>query len=277
MLEHFVRCQRLVNSIPVRLKPFRVNVFTVFVRPGKFVTRVAHHSHEYSVTGAEIYKLRIAFEKKVMTALIRQLPFVFFFRQNFRPECRNWMPFYWQKFRQSTRYTYRFETVPERHTLEQGLKNTLRSDLKKAAEACHFFRDDDAWELVFELNRRSFERKNLRSPYSKAIFERLHRALQARAHAAVFIARDKAGGMPSAGVYLIFDEKEACLLLSGTSPAFKAQGAVYGLIREALLFAAERGLAFDFEGSMNEKIEHAFRSFGGCLTPYFRVGKERFF
>lgn len=157
--------------------------------------------------------------------------------------------------------------------LEKGLKNTLRSDLKKAADACDFVRDDNSWELVLALNRRSFERKKLRSPYDEAIFGRLHRALQERRQSAVFLARDKASGAPSAAVYLVFDEQEACLLLSGTAPEYKHQGAVYVLIFEALRFASERGLRFDFEGSMDEKIEHAFRSFGARLTPYFQVGK----
>jgi len=216
---------------------------------------------------------RLSFEKKVLTELIRQLPRTVFFKQNFRPEITNWLPFYWAGFQQTTRYTYIFEATNDLEQITAGFKNTLRSDLKKAEEWTETRRDDKAWKTVFELNKRSFQRKNLASPYAFAAFKNLHETLQQRSQSACFIANDKTSGRPSAGLYLVFDARQAAVLLTGTDPDFKNQGAVYSLFMEAIRFCSERSLSLDFEGSMDEQIEHSFRAFGARLVPYFQVWK----
>ncbi len=215
---------------------------------------------------------RLSFEKKVLGELIAQLPRRAFFKQNFRPEITNWLPFYWKNFKQTTRYTYRFDTINDLEEITAGFKNTLRSDLKKAAQWTETIRDDAQWATVFALNQRSFQRKKLRQPYHIEAFQRLHTALNQRNQSASFIARDKASGQPSAGLYLVFDQKEAAVLLTGTEPNFKNQCAVYSLFMEAIRFCAERSLSLDFEGSMDENIERSFRAFGAPLVPYFQIG-----
>ncbi len=214
---------------------------------------------------------RLSFEKKVMADLIRQLPRTVFFKQNFRPEITNWLPFHWEGFRQTTRYTYIFEKLNDLEKITAGFKNTLRSDLKKAAQCTELRRDDGAWSMVFELNKRSFQRKDRRQPYSLETFKNLHLALNQRNQSASFIAYDKASGKPSAGFYLVFDERQAAVLLTGTEPAFKSQCAIYGLFMEAIRFCAERALSLDFEGSMDKQIEQSFRAFGARLVPYFQI------
>ncbi|MBC7778444.1 MAG: GNAT family N-acetyltransferase [Phycisphaerae bacterium] len=214
---------------------------------------------------------RLSFEKKIMAELIRQLPRTVFLKLNFRPEITNWLPFYWEGFRQTTRYTYIFEETNDLEKITAGFKNTLRSDLKKADQWTEMRRDDKAWETVFALNKLSFQRKNRRHPYASEVFKNLHEALQQRNQSACFVAFDKASGRPSAGLYLAFDQRQAAVLMTGTAPEFKSQCAVYGLFLEALRFCAEHALSLDFEGSMDENIEHAFRAFGARLVPYFQI------
>lgn len=218
---------------------------------------------------------RLAFEKRVMTDLIRQLPAFVFFKQNFRPEIKNWLPFYWKGFRQTTRYTYIFDAINDLEKITEGFKNTLRSDLKKAEKLVQIRREDDSWEMVLELNKQSFQRKKLHPPNYAAQFKKLHMDLNHRKQSACFIAYDLVSGRPSAGLYLIFDTQQAAILLTGTEPAFKNQCAIYILILEALVFSAKHHLSLDFEGSMDEQIEHAFRAFGAELTPYFQVSKMK--
>ena len=214
---------------------------------------------------------RLSFEKKVMTELIQQLPRTFFFKQNFRPEIQNWLPFYWQGFRQTTRYTYQFQSPINLEKITAGFKHTLRTDLKKAEKQTEIRRDDQAWAQVFDLNRRSFQRKNLRQPYQQKTFKNLHDALQLRQQSACFLAYDRLSGQPSAGLYLVFDTQQAAILMTGTAPEFKGQCGVYGLIWEAIRFCAEHALQLDFEGSMDEKIEYSFRAFGAELQPYSQI------
>ncbi len=216
---------------------------------------------------------RLSFEKKVMAELIRQLPRTVFFKQNFRPEITNWLPFYWAGFRQTTRYTYIFGELNDLEKITTGFKDTLRSDLKKAELCTELRRDDEAWPTVFALNKRSFQSKGRRQPYPLAAFKNLHFALNQRNQSACFVAYDKTSGKPSAGLYLVFDERQAAVLLTGTEPAFKSQCAIYSLFMEAIRFCSERELSLDFEGSMDKNIEHTFRAFGARLVPYFQVWK----
>ena len=214
---------------------------------------------------------RPSFEKKVMADLIRQLPKTVFFKQNFRPEVTNWLPFYWEGFRQTTRYTYVFDPIANLEEITASFKNTLRSDLKKAALWTEIRRNDAAWATVFALNKLSFKRKKMNQPYTLKHFQALHKALSLRNQSACFVAYDRASGQPSAGLYLIFDQRQASVLLTGTDPAFKFQCGVYALLMESLRFCAQSGIGLDFEGSMDKGIEFAFRAFNAKQTPYFQV------
>jgi len=58
----------------------------------------------------------------------------------------------------------------------------------------------------------------------------------------------------------------------------KHSGAGSATLWECIKKAKSLGLEkFDFEGSMNPKIEHYFRGFGGNLVPYFTVNKANIF
>lgn len=218
---------------------------------------------------------RYSFEKKVCSALIQQLPRVAFFVQNFQPEISNWLPFYWENFKQTTRYTYVFDRMENMEMITAGMKNTLRSDLKKAAKATVWQQENDAWELVFALYNKSWQRKKASQPYSFDTFLRLHEALAARGQMICFIARDRSNGTPHAGLYAVFDERQASVLLTGVEPEYKSSCAIYGLFVEMIRWCGERNLSLDFEGSMQPEIEHVFRAFGARQQPYFQVWKAR--
>lgn len=222
---------------------------------------------------------RYAFEKKAFQQLIEKIPRSAFFLQNFRPEIENWLPFYWNNFKQSTRYTYIFDQTNNTEAITAGMKNTLRSDLKKAAQLVEWRQENESWEIVFQLNSLSLGRKNRKQTYKIQVFNKLHRALEKRGQMACFIARDKVSGEPHAGLYLAFDARQAAVLLTGTNPEFKASCAIYGLFEAAIRYCGEKGLSLDFEGSMQPEIEHTFRAFGARQVPYFQVfkAKNKFF
>ncbi|NLD98072.1 MAG: methicillin resistance protein, partial [Synergistaceae bacterium] len=52
------------------------------------------------------YPKVLAWQKDVMTELIERLPKFDSFQQNFHYDVVNWLPFFWQGFEQTTRYTY---------------------------------------------------------------------------------------------------------------------------------------------------------------------------
>ncbi|MBK6932116.1 MAG: GNAT family N-acetyltransferase [Saprospirales bacterium] len=219
--------------------------------------------------GLPPYK-RLAIEHRLLAGLIVQLPRVFFFHQTFRPEIRNILPFYWAGFQQTVRYTYMLPATGNLAGLYAGLKNTLRTDLRHAEQGLELAPADDAG-IFFQLNKQSYARKGLRQPFTPEAFDRLHAALRLRGQAAGFVAVDRRSRIPQAGLFLAFDDRQASVLLAGLDPASRNPGALHSLYWQAIRFCSERGLALDFEGSMEPGIERVFRAFGGQLTPYFRV------
>lgn len=62
-------------------------------------------------------------------------------------------------------------------------------------------------------------------------------------------------------------------LLGGTMPGYGRLETYNALTWEGIKLAHEMGLAYDFEGSMIERISKSFREFGGVPELYFRVRK----
>lgn len=216
---------------------------------------------------------RYAREHKWYAELIRQLPRVAWYQQAFPPSATNWLPFYWQGFRQTTRYTYTFEMAPDTHTLLARAKGSLRTHLKKADSRVEVFRDDTAYAAVYQLYQASFRRKGLHAPHPPALFARLHAVLQAQGQSACWCARDRRDGALSAGLYLLHDRQRVAVLLGGATDAGLQAAAMPRLYAEAIAFAHARGASFDFEGSMDPGIEQFFRNFGATMQPYHLVSR----
>lgn len=213
---------------------------------------------------------RLAREHRTLNELISQLPKAAFFLQNFRPEIKNWLPFYWSGFRQTLRYTYVLPNTADLDERYFHLKGSVRSDIRRAGQCTRIVRVD-APEPLFRLYAHSLARKNRRPSYSLSNFSRLHCALTDRGQSLGFLAIDQEEGREVAGIFLAFDTQQAAVILSGLDPAYKHTGALNSLYWEAVRFCAERNLSLDFEGSMEPGIERVFRAFGAQQVPYFRV------
>lgn len=216
---------------------------------------------------------RVNLERKILEELVRQLPKAAFFQQSFRPEIHNWLPFQWSGYRQTTRYTYLFHKLNDLELIWAGCKNTLRTDIRKATRSVGVHREPDALMIAWELHLKSFLRKGKRPPYSYETVRSLHDVLLERGQSICFVARDRDSNIPHAALYLAFDARNASVLFTGQDPAFKSISAVWLLFWEAIKYCSEKGLAFDFEGSMEREIERGFRAFGAQLTPYHQIWK----
>ncbi|MCK4827365.1 methicillin resistance protein, partial [bacterium] len=75
---------------------------------------------------------RLSYEKKVMTALIDQLPNYDYFLQNWSYNYSNWLPFYWREFQQTTLYTYVIEDLTDLDKVFLQFSHAKRKNLKKA-------------------------------------------------------------------------------------------------------------------------------------------------
>ena len=213
-------------------------------------------------------------EHELLQVLIAQLPAFAAFKQNFYPTSTNWLPFYWQQFRQTTYYTYRLLQLRDLARVETGLGTGIRRDIRLARQQVRVVHDHPLNEF-YRVNMLSFARQGLPMPYALAQFQRLDAALAIAGSRQLFFAVDERGRVHSVA-YLIWDNTTAYFLLAGDDPALRASGAGVLLAWEAIRYASEvLGLdCFDFEGSMLPGVERIRVRFGAVQTPYFFIWKH---
>lgn len=210
-------------------------------------------------------------EQLLLEELLKQLPELAAFKQNFYPTTTNWLPFYWQGFRQTTYYTYRLNDLPNLSRIEAGLNRNIRRNLQKARKQVRVVHDLSI-EQFYQVNKLSFDRQGLAVPYTWAQFARHDAALASHGARQLFFAVDAQERIHSAA-YLIWDQHTAYYHLAGDDPALRESGAGILLLWEAICYASQvLGLScFDFEGSMLPAVERIRVQFGAEQTPYFFV------
>ncbi|GAA4054006.1 hypothetical protein GCM10022409_46340 [Hymenobacter glaciei] len=220
------------------------------------------------------FRSQLPKEHELLQALIVQLPAFASFQQNFYPTTTNWLPFYWQQYRQTTYYTYRLKQLRHLTQVEAGLGTGIRRDIRLARQQVRVVHDRSLEEF-YRVNMLSFQRQKLPAPYSLAQFRQLDAALASAGTRELFFAVDEKDQVHSVA-YLIWDATTAYFLLAGDDPALRASGAGVLLAWEAICFASEvLGLdCFDFEGSMLPGVERIRVRFGAVQTPYFFVWKH---
>jgi hypothetical protein len=219
------------------------------------------------------YANMLAEQKDLMTELITQLPPFDSFSQNFHYSITNWLPFYWQGFNQTTRYTYVIEDLTDIKKTWDGLLPNIRREIKKAQSRFGVVVCSDLGiDAFLDVNEMTFSRQGKTLPYERQFVKRLHEACLTHEAGKFFFGKDKEGKIHAA-LYLIWDENSAYYLMGGGDPSLRNSGATSLLMWEAIQFASTVTRKFDFEGSMIEPVERFFRAFGARQIPYFSISK----
>jgi hypothetical protein len=205
--------------------------------------------------------------------LIAKIPNSIYTLQQFHFSFDNWLSFRWAGYSQSTRYTYFLDKLHDLEQIQDNFKGSTRTAIKKAETFLSVVSSDDAVEL-FELVNAELTAKRVKFPLKKAAFLSLDEALKARHCSRIFFAIDD-NGKKHAALYTVWDDHTTYLLLTAVNRVHQNGSALSFLIWNAIKDAAERGNAFDFEGSSLQHIEPFFRSFGGEPKSYYRITKAK--
>ena len=218
------------------------------------------------------YYKRLSWEKEIYTALIEQLPRCVSFSQSFSPLVTNWLPFYWAGFKQTTRYTYRIANI-DTDILESEYETDIRRRRRRKAENNGVFIEEiNSVNDFFSINAKTFSRRNMQIPYSKAIVQNIYDSCLNHNAVKMFAAKTPDGTIIAVN-FLVYDDVTVYYLMGGIDPDKKDFGGMDLIQHHSILFALTTGRIFDFEGSMIESIEKYFRSFGAIQIPYFHVQK----
>jgi hypothetical protein len=210
--------------------------------------------------------MRLEREHEILRSLISALPRHDVFIQDFHYSAHNCLPFYWDGFSHTVKYSYVLDDLLDHDRLWNGLRKTVRRHIRNAEQQLSVRAVDDI-EILISLNRMTFERQGLPHPYSPDLLRNLDAACRARGVRRLFLA-EGADGTPHAALYLVWDSESAYDLIGGSDPRLRNSGAVSLLKWEAIKYAGQVTRRFDFEGSMLEPIECAFRAFGGRQVQY---------
>lgn len=209
-------------------------------------------------------------QKDLFTKLINKLPPHQSFLQNFAPQVTNWLPFYWQGFAQTTRYTYTLDLSQSDEELLAGASKNTRKRIRSASRHVSVGVEDDL-DVLLRLNDMTFARQEMEPPYTHDYVRNLDQAVSQNGVRILTVARDLDTGEPTAAAYGVGDGRRIYLLMSGADPEKRDSGAGYLTKWRLIQEAKKTSEIFDFEGSMIERIESFNRGFGAQQTPYFQV------
>ncbi len=210
-------------------------------------------------------------EKKLMSALIAQLPAFDYFEQRWHYSNTNWLPFYWAGFQQTTRYTYVINDISNPEAVFEQFSEGKRQDLKKAQRNLTVKFHIPAREF-YDHHVRTLGQRNAKILYSRDLFDRIY-AEGYKHGAACSLGAYDAQGTLHAAIFVIWDENSAYALINTIDQTLKSSGASTLLLRESIRHVSRLTRKFDFEGSMIPSVESSVRQFNSRQTPYFSVMK----
>lgn len=210
---------------------------------------------------------------ELMQALIDQLPPFDHFSQTWHHSLKNWLPFFWNDFQQTTYYTRILSDLSDTEKLWRDMDGKVRRQISKAQDAKQLrVCDDFPLEALIDLSHKTYQRQGLRPPFSDALIRRLDAACSERNCRKLIAVVDDAG-KPISCEYFVWDQNSAYGLLAGTDPAYRQSGAGALCLWSTILQAARVTRQYNFCGSMIKPIEIFIRGFGGEQIPYFRITK----
>lgn len=213
------------------------------------------------------------FEEKIIRSaceFIRDLD-VDVYEQQYMYSFRNYLPFFWEKYTAITRYTYVIENTKKLDAVWDNLSSNYRNKIRKGKKNCHIAVDIEKDDFYKE-HEKIFAKQNLSCPFSKDLWFRLYQECKAHDAGMTMCAKNEEEEVESL-VFLVWDERSVYQILGGNMPEYQQKDTYAYLIWKGIEFAYERGLDYDFEGSMIKRISKSFREFGGEPKPYFRIRK----
>ncbi len=214
---------------------------------------------------------RLSFEKDTVKELIESLGEFHGLNVNFHEGFTYWSPFLWAGYSQTTQYSFVLSDMQSEEEVFRRFRDTLRRRIKKGSKALDIQQSKDIQRFT-ELNAQIFERQEVEVPYSNETFTTL--VENALKHDKGILLSALHEGRVVGGVFLVWDARKMYYIAAGSEPETRNLGVTSVLLWEGIKIAIERGLDFDFEGSMIERLERTMRNFGGVPIPYSKIFRD---
>lgn len=193
------------------------------------------------------------------------------YEQQFHWSFHNWLPFRWSGCVAEPRYTYVIEDTSSIESMWASMDKKCRKLVKKGQKNGTLDLSIGFDEFWVE-HAKVFAKQSLDVPFSRELLERLYLACLQRNCGQLFCERLKNGDVASL-VFEVWDERSMYSLVGGSVPKYQNLETYHAVRWEAMKMAHEKGLMFDFEGSVIKRISRSVREYGGSPKLYFRIRK----
>ncbi len=209
------------------------------------------------------------FTYKHTQALIDRLPKRSMYYQQYHTDYNNWLGLYWNGYKETTRYTYIVDSAVGKDEQWATLKNAIKKDITNAEKACNLVEID--MKTFLNEAKRAFADRNKEQPANSEALTRLYDKLYPKGLLQILSAQHKETGEYLSAQIVVHDKNRSYALAC----YFKRQKELRTTLSYViwhLIFSGERRY-FDFDGSIIKGVERYIRSFGGELTPHYKIHK----
>lgn len=195
-----------------------------------------------------------------------------FFETRCAPEYANWLPFYWDGYKQTTKYTYRIPDISDPQAVFDSFHYSKQKQIRKAISSNISVDFSMTPEELYDLQCLQLTANKKKNVLSRQLVTHLITASRQRGQSLIARAKDTDGNTHAA-IFVVWDENSAYELISAIHPDYRASGASTLVVWEAMKKLSKTTKMWDFEGSMIEKVENSFRKFGAEQVQYFQLTK----
>ena len=173
-------------------------------------------------------------------------------------------------FKVRERVTYRIDDLTDLDKVIDRFSKNKKRQLQKAL-SLHAERNMTAEEF-YQFHAECLQKRKKKASYSREFLLVLEQKLR-RHHQSQLLTIYNADHVPYAAALLVWDKQRMYYLIPCFDPEYKESGASALLVLEAIKLAREKGVMFDFEGSMISGVAKHYKQFGSKETTYYSVEK----
>lgn len=219
------------------------------------------------------YASKLSYEKEIMQQIIERLPNYDSLVVHFDYTYDNWLPFYWNGFQQTTRYTYVVKDLSNEEIVFNSFAGNKKTDIRKASKNV-IIKYDLEYDDFIIFYERALKKKNENLAYSASLLKNLiAKAYSCNQGRIIYsVGKDNPNDIYGA-IFYVWDNDSIYSLVTAFDMTFGNVASSSLLFYQIMKDFKESGLKFDFEGSMVEQIERSYNKFGTIQVPYFRISK----
>jgi CelD/BcsL family acetyltransferase involved in cellulose biosynthesis len=172
-------------------------------------------------------------------------------------------------FKKRERITYRIEDLSD---LDQVIARFSKNKKRQLQKALSLHASSMYPEDFYRFHSQCMSKQGKQITYSREFFLVLERKTS-RHNQSHILSICNADNQVLAAALLVWDKHSMYYLIPCYDPKHKDSGAGALLVLEAIKLARQKGVAFDFEGSMIKGIANHYKQFGSTATKYYSLEK----